>query len=251
MNIRNQKSISVVILSFALFLQSCSGGGGGGSSSPSGVTLSGTVSAPAAVIAQLQHKNLLQKFVTMFASLFVSESVAQATGLLPVPGANILVFRINDAGAPVGGVIASTTTDANGNYSLSLPTGTALAGNLVVQASPNTTPAPATSNSNLNCPAVGTTLNLNPAAQAATAAILQRIASAGVNLSNFTNAEIASFVSLVQTFAQDPALVSSSIQQTVTNITGALQPVIDTALNGIATPGEATAPANFGGAYNF
>lgn len=249
----NKKNLLIATALFlsALTFQSC---GGGGSSSSGGGTsnltkLSGTVSAPGGSIAKPRAKGLLAKI----ASFFVSESIAQSTGLQPVANTNVLVFRIDNAGNPTGGVIASGTTDASGNYSVNLPAGTGLSGNIIVQATGATTPQPVngSTNNNLNCPAVNTTLNIDPAAQVATAAILQNIAANSGQLSNFTNAEIAAFVNLVQTFAQDPTLVGADIQTTITNIKTKLQDLINTTLTGIATPGEATPPATFGGVYNF
>lgn len=52
-----------------------------------------------------------------------------------VPDASLRVFRIDDDGEPVGSVLASATTAANGEFTLNLPAGTVLASNLIVQAS--------------------------------------------------------------------------------------------------------------------
>lgn len=64
---------------------------------------------------------------------FIGDAVAAITGLKPVEGALVELIRIDNSGAQVGGVLASTNTSTNGKYILPLPTGVDLAGNLVVR----------------------------------------------------------------------------------------------------------------------
>ena len=247
-----------LFLLFALLLTSslavgCSSGGGGDGTPGTGTgnTITGTVSAPGATLVKAQPKGLLQ----WFASLFVSEGIAQTTGLQPIPNTNILLFEIDNLGNPTTGtVLASTTTDANGDYSLALPSETGFASNLIVQASPVTTPTPVTDpNTNyLNCPAVGPVLNIDPAAQLATQAIISNLAAAGGTLTdNYTTGEIAAFINLVQTFAEDPNLIGTTIEETISNISTALSDLISIALDGIENPGETAAPQTLGGTYAF
>lgn len=64
---------------------------------------------------------------------FIGDVVAAITGLDPVKGALVELIYVDDQGMQVGGVLASTHTSVNGNYTLTLPTGVDLAGNLVVR----------------------------------------------------------------------------------------------------------------------
>ncbi|AMO56998.1 hypothetical protein GZ77_01305 [Endozoicomonas montiporae] len=63
----------------------------------------------------------------------VPKAVATITGMEPVVGAFVELIRIDNNGEQVGGVLASTTTGLNGNYSLVLPTGVNLSGDLIVR----------------------------------------------------------------------------------------------------------------------
>jgi hypothetical protein len=66
-------------------------------------------------------------------NFFIGDVVAAITGLDPVKGALVELIHINDEGEQVGGVLATTYTSTNGGYTLTLPTGVNLAGNLVVR----------------------------------------------------------------------------------------------------------------------
>jgi len=199
----------------------------------------------------------------------VGEVHAQAgPGLQPVPGASILVFQVDNTGNPVTsasnptGILAQTTTGADGTFSVNLPAGTSLASNVIVQATTGMAPArvcdPSTAGcppnqTNLNCPAVSNNLNINPAAELATRQIFRRIAQAGANgnLGNYTNQEIAAFITLVQTtVAADPTLIASNLNDTLNNIRDRVQNLIDDVLPGIETSGQAD-PTAVSGIYNF
>lgn len=252
----------------AIGLSGCPGDGGGGGGTPpsgsAGTTITGSVTAPNGQLAKAEP-GLLQ----WFASLFVSESHAQAGGLAPVPNTPVLVFQIDNNGNPVTPtgrqtpILAQGTTSTNGSFSVNLPAGTSLAGNIIVQASPTGSPArvcdpsqancPANQNQ-LNCPAVGTNLNINPAAELATRQILRRIAQAGANgnLGNYTNQEIGAFITLVQTtVAADPTLIAGNLNDTLNNIRDRVQNLVDDLLPGLETPGEVAPPAAGSATYNF
>lgn len=215
-----------------------------------GIKISGVVNAPSGQLAKAQPKGFLQWFVSRFS---ISEGIAQSTGLAPVPSINILVFQIDDNGNPVGPLIASGTTDANGNFNLILPTGTPLSSDLIVQASDSTTPLPictgtTCSEKTLDLLAVQTSFTINPAAELVTRVILQDIVDnpGTLSLSNFTPAEVAAFVSLVQIYAMDPTIATgTTIEEAITNIKNASQSRIDTALAGIDGPGETSPPTAF------
>src|SRR5207249_6523520 len=141
--------------------------------------------------------------------------------------------------------------DGNGNYSLTLPRGTNLGSNLLVQASNSTTPAPVGSSGQQGCPATQTTLDLSPISEYATRALIAAIASNSSTLANYTAGEINSIIAKVAVLARDPSLVGTTIQDTITNITNAIDPAIQDDLKHAATPGQASVPQGLGGTYNF
>src|SRR5439155_5485864 len=55
----------------------------------------------------------------------------------------------------------------------------------------------------------------------------------------------------VSALARDPSLLGATIQDTITNITNAIDPDIQVDLNNAATPGETSVPQGLGGSYNF
>lgn len=111
------------------------GCGGGSSSSDadsdttSSQTISGTASAPAGTVAQLQSTNPFE--IAM--SFLISPAQAEITGLQPIKGADVELIRVDDDGNQIGDVLATTTTSISGDYELTLPTGVSLAGNLIVR----------------------------------------------------------------------------------------------------------------------
>src|SRR5437870_2182314 len=213
-----------------------------------GTALKGAVLAPTASLATLQRKSFVG---TMLARL-IPGAYAQSSGLVSVPNANILVFTIDNSGRPTSTTpIARTTSDSSGNYSLTLPLGTNLGSNLLVQASNSTTPAPVGSSGQQGCPATQTTLDLSPISEYATRALIAAIASNSSTLTNYTAGEINAIIAKVTALARDPSLVGATIQDTITNITNAIDPEIQDDLRNAATPGEASVPQGLGGTYNF
>ncbi|TMA65638.1 MAG: hypothetical protein E6J69_12470 [Deltaproteobacteria bacterium] len=214
-----------------------------------GTALKGAVLAPTASLATLQRRSFVG---TMLARL-IPGAYAQSSGLVPVPNANILVFTIDNSGRPTSTTpIAKTTSDSNGSYSLTLPRGTNLGSNLLIQASNSTTPAPVGgAGQQCSCPATQTTLDLSPISEYATRALIAALASNSSTLANYTPGEINAIIAKVTTLARDPSLVGTTIQDTITNITNAIDPAIQDDLRNAATPGEASVPQGLGGTYNF
>src|SRR5690554_1071870 len=117
-------------LSSTLLLVGC----GGSSSSESGAAdnsraISGTATAPAGLVAQYEDQNAFE----LALSFFISPLAAAITGLEPIEGAAVELIRVDNSGAQVGGVLATTATSITGDYTLTLPEGVNLAGNLVVR----------------------------------------------------------------------------------------------------------------------
>jgi hypothetical protein len=247
-----------VVVSVLFLVAGCSSGGGddtsdnGGGGTP--LTITGSVSAPSGVLAKPQtakSHSLFQWFAALFSA---REGIAQSSGLAPVPSTNILVFRVDDAGAPSGDPLVTATTDGSGNFSLTLPDGVGLSGDLIAQASAGTTPQPvctgsSCSGNNLNCPVVSTNLDLTPVAELATRAIFQDIAARAGALSDFTAAELAAFIGQLQTLAQNSS-VGATVEATIDLLEAAFQPLIASTLGALAEAGEET-PPDVVGTYNF
>lgn len=125
-------------LAFMAMLAMLSACGGDSSSSRSGssgeartVTVTGTASAPAGMVASLRDREPLRVVL----DFLIPPAAAAITGLQPVEGATVELIRVDNDGNPVGEVLATTTTSTTGDYILTLPQGVGLAGNLVVRIS--------------------------------------------------------------------------------------------------------------------
>jgi hypothetical protein len=222
--------LNVLLLAMGLLFASCGGGDGGGGGTPPGVTgttLTGTVTAPNGSLAKVRLGPL-----QWIASLFVGESFAQASQ--GVGTVNILVFEIDDLGRPLPPnnpqVLAQAVTNPAGHFTVTLPTGKNLATNLIVQASSTTVPASIGSLNVLNCPAIKTTLRINPATEVGTRQLL------GTPLSNFTRREVEAFIGFLQHEAQD--IIRAGLENTVQEIHTQLQTAMQPYLDAIRNPGE-------------
>lgn len=114
------------------------GGSDGGSSggTPAVTTISGTATAPAGIVAFLQNPDIFQ----LAMEFLVSPAAAAITGLSPVANATVDLIRIDDDGKQTGDILATTETAEDGTYSLPLPAGVSLSGDLVVRITgPNNT----------------------------------------------------------------------------------------------------------------
>lgn len=127
--------LTPLALACSIALASCSSGGGDSATVPPAVTsITGTAEAPGGVIAQLEHNQAITVALTNFV---FPPAHAGITGLQPVTGATVELIRIDDDGNQVGDVLATASTSITGNYSLELPTGVSLAGNLIVRITGN------------------------------------------------------------------------------------------------------------------
>ena len=130
MKSRNNPLLKLCLLSFFLSLAACGGGGGSGDDDDSTTTdISGKAEAPAGVIAHFERKPI----VFAIADFIFKPVHSGITGLQAVGGATVELIRIDNDGNQVGAVLASTVTSITGDYSLSLPTGVSLAGDLIVR----------------------------------------------------------------------------------------------------------------------
>lgn len=128
-----KKLALVTAASSVVGIAGCGGSSGGSSSdsnTASGETISGIATAPAGTVAHWQEPGLMEVAV----NFLISPAAAALNDLLaPVKGADVELIRVDDNGDQLGDVLASTVTSNTGNYTLTLPEGVNLAGNLVVR----------------------------------------------------------------------------------------------------------------------
>ncbi len=89
---------------------------------------------------------------------FAGDAAAAITGLQPVTGATVELIRIDNDGNQVGDVLAEAVTTIDGNYTLTLPAGVNLAGDLVVRIT-------GASNSEMRAQVVQQAVNISPVSE--------------------------------------------------------------------------------------
>jgi hypothetical protein len=218
--------ISILIYAFlSAILLSCGGSGGGGGSSSSStpttstpepsntVPISGNVAAPNGSISSELSANRPQ-----------AELLARSTGLtrsidaeVTRPGASavgagvtINLIEIDSSGNQVGEVIATTTTDRSGNYTLYAPSGFTAASKYVVQA--------VDSNVSMQSFVTSTTVNVDPYTQATVILITNSTASAGTNITAVSLADIAAVQETVLQHSADVSTSSTSATQLTSDL---------------------------------
>ncbi len=144
--------IKPLVMACSIALAACSSSDDGAGTTS---TISGLVEAPNGVIAQLKDNQSILVAATNF---MFPAAYAAITGLQPVGGATVNLVRIDDDGNQVGPVLASTVTSITGDYSLALPTGVSLAGNLIVRITGN-------SGTSLSAMVVDQAVDINPISQ--------------------------------------------------------------------------------------
>lgn len=127
MSIKKLSLASAIAASVAL--TGCSNSSSSGSDDGSGTEVGGTVSAPGGQVASFREPSIFE-----IASRFlVSPAAAAISGLQPVEGADVELIRVDDDGNQIGEVLATGRTSVDGSYTLTLPEGVNLAGNLVAR----------------------------------------------------------------------------------------------------------------------
>ena len=185
----------LLLLALTVALLGCSGSGGSSpSASSGGAAISGGVTAPGGVIAHNWHNTLRR----MLARLFIGEARAGSGSNLPgvsSVGAGVVVslIQIDSAGNRVGGVLAMTTTDRNGNYTLIVPAGFTPGPNFVVVAGIGAT---------MVSFATGTSVDVNPYTGSTVSLITDAVTAASGQITGVSVADI------------------NAVQQTVTQTSG-------------------------------
>ncbi len=124
-----------------LLMAGCGGGsssgGGGGGPGPgpgpgpgTGTDIGGNVAAPSGAVARLEGRDTL---LLALSNVLFSPAHAAIDGLQPVTGATVELIRVDDTGNPIGDVLATGVTSITGDYTLTVPSGVDLSGDLVVR----------------------------------------------------------------------------------------------------------------------
>ncbi len=144
-----------IFISLSLALSGCSGSSEE-ESTPAAITISGKAATSTGTISQFRGN---QPILLATLDFFISQSEAAVTGVTGVPNVTVELIRIDNSGALMGDVLASTTTDGDGNYTLTLPAGVEPSGNLVVQIHGSTETVRAIVSSSTKA------ININPVSQ--------------------------------------------------------------------------------------
>lgn len=184
----------LVLCLSASLLVAC-GGGDSTPPPPTETTITGTVSGPSGLIAQLENKT----FYARAMDILFSPAHAAITGTAPVPGAIVELIAIDEAGNQVGAVIATVTAGTDGTFSI---TTTSTPGtNLVLRVQSASVPGV-----EIRAFATGTTVDINPTSELVTQKVINTVANVtGALLSHFTSDEIQALLDFVNALNLDIA----------------------------------------------
>ena len=146
--------------------------------------VSGQATAPSGTVALLEPVDLFEVAL----GVFIPSATAAITGLDPVEGATVELIRVDDNGDQVGEVLASTTTSISGNYTLTLPAGVNLAGNLVVRIEGGGT--------EMRAQVVERSVDINPVSEY----VLQSFVESGTSLETLTTSSVVKLTGQVEEF---------------------------------------------------
>ena len=237
-------SFGVILLVCALAACGGSGGGdGGGGTGPAstGLLVQGATWAPNGSFVKATPESFFQKW---FAWLSVGNVYAQAARQ-PLANARVVVFRINkdgsiqtSAGNPTG-VIAESTTDGGGRYSVFLPVGVGFSTDVIIQASDTAAgaaPTPIGNPRSINAPATGPAVNINPYTEAGLREMLTHAQPiTGTLPSIYANQETSSFLASLEGMASATGV---TLQDVINNVRTANAPLIAAGLDLLDEPGE-------------
>ncbi|MGV0958588.1 MAG: carboxypeptidase-like regulatory domain-containing protein [Limnohabitans sp.] len=204
MKIKSRFSGACAAWAFAGLLTACGGGAGGDTSNK--VSLSGSVSAPNGALAFSAPETLL----TRLASLFVPRAYAQqSSGTFSGVGAGVTVSLIEiDASLnQVGAALATTTTAADGSYTLLAPEGFVPAAKYVIRATGT--------QGTMDAIVTGTTVNVDPVTNVVTTLI---VTSPDTTLTQVSSSEVLALTSEVQTLTYDTSLTYSDATTASTSL---------------------------------
>ncbi|BDR13034.1 hypothetical protein [Vibrio sp. STUT-A11] len=186
-----------------LILTAC--GGSDGDTSARSQEVSGNVTAPGGEVAMLKHQSVIESvFNGVFPSVY-----AGITGLQPVTGALVELIRIDNDGNQVGDVIATTTTSISGDYTITVPAGVSLGGNLVVRISGD-------NDIDLRSQVVEESVDISPMSEF----VLRKFIQSGSSLNDLTNSSVVKLKGQVEEFDLASRIDMSSMLTALENEVG-------------------------------
>lgn len=184
----------IAALGVALNLTGCPSSSS--SSAPGPVNITGTVSAPGSTTGTIAFAQPNKSFKSMFANLFTTEAQATSVvGTAPVgAGVTVELFEIDNTGAKVGNTLATTTTAADGSYTLVAASTFVASSKYVVHAKGAT--------EYLDSIVTGTTVNVDPGSDV-TKSLVISAASGVAALTTITPQTVAEIQNTVEQLAND------------------------------------------------
>ncbi len=178
----------IACVASATILAGCGGGSSsssdGGGGDPTSRTISGTATAPAGAVALHPAPSVFE----LALNALIPSAHAAITGLDPVGGATVELLRVDNAGNPVGDVLAETVTSITGDYRLTLPEGVNLAGNLIVRITGTGT--------EMRAQVVDQAVNINPVSEF----VLRKFIEEGADLNQLVVNDVVTLSGKVDTF---------------------------------------------------
>ncbi len=226
-------------LAGSMLLTACGGSSSGSSSGATddpgdtggtAVDVTGNVTAPAGAVATLvKHNSLL---IVVRDALF-SRAHAAITGLMPVEGATVELIRVDDQGVQTGDVLATATTSITGDYTLTVPAGVDLAGNLIVRVS-------GSGGTEMRAQVVEQEVDINPVSEF----VLQKFIDQGADLDNLETTSVIKLTGQIEEFDLTAGADLSEMLDSLEQETGDF---VEDQISVIAsTPGDA---ATLAGSY--
>lgn len=228
------KLLFALLITFLLV--ACSSGGD--STPPAPVTISGTVTAPGGAIASLERKTFLAKVM----DVVLPGANAMITGTAPVPSATVELIKVDNNGNQVGGVLASTTTDASGNYSIE--TTETLSSKLVLIVA-------GSGGAELRAIVVNANTDIDPVSEFVVAQIESSLTNSGASLVNLTNADIENYLSSIDSLNVDlTGMTVSAAMMALSNADGGSL-ASDVATDVVDTTGGNNTAFNLSGTWSY
>ncbi len=166
-------------------MSGCGGSSSSSNSAATSATITGTAIAPAGTVAQMEPQSIME----IALSFVISPVAAEITGLEPIKGADVELIRVDDEGNQVGDVLATTSTSITGDYTLTLPQGVNLAGNLIVRIT-------GTNNQQLRAQVVEQSVDISPVSEF----VLRKFIETGADLDELVVADVVKLNGRVEDF---------------------------------------------------
>lgn len=182
-----RSNLLVIGISAGLLAAGCSSDSSSGpDTQDSGTEIGGTATAPSGAVARLERRNTL---LFALADILFVPAHAGITGLQPVTGADVELIRVDDLGNPIGDVLATGVTSVTGDYTLTVPSGVDLSGDLVVRIS-------GMGGTQMRAQVVQEDVDINPVSEF----VLAKFIEQGADLDTLTTASVIKLTGQVDDF---------------------------------------------------